>query len=134
MTHVGAILAMALCVVVCGHLGEGGVWIKSNEEEKVFKCKENEFVGTMDSEKFWKTHPCCLCGESQHGGCAFLQRQPANRLVVCLPTCCLAMMELKQRWLCDLGWKQLWVVVEEQNCGKKPFSSGNCTINVHCFE
>ena len=43
MTHVGAILAMALCVVVCGHLEEGGVWIKSNEEEKVFKSEEKSF-------------------------------------------------------------------------------------------
>ena len=87
MTHVGAILAMALCVVGQGHLEKGGIWIKSNEEEKVFKCKENEFVGTMDSETFWKTHPCCLCGESQHGSCALLQRQPANRLGVFPPTC-----------------------------------------------
>ena len=34
---------MALCVVVCGHLEEGGVWIKSNEEEKVFKSEEKSF-------------------------------------------------------------------------------------------
>ena len=27
----------------------------------------------------------------------------------------------KQQWLSDLVWKQLWVVVEEQNCGKKTF-------------